>query len=173
MQYNVSHLLREPVGCQWDVEVDEAEAAEPMDGERILRQLRFTRFNEGVWTEAHLSTRFVRLCDWRLRSFRQLVCADFSELCRTAEPEAADLEIGGPFVDGDGVLDMGEVVRQHLIINLPTKLLCNPQCVGICPDCGVYGDKHIHNCRALGQEFSADPRWGEPAALGSTGERGR
>lgn len=173
MQYNVSHLLREPVGCQWDVEVDEAGAAEPMDGERIPGQFRFTRFNEGVRTEARLSTRIVRLCNRCIRSFRQPVYADFSELRRTAESSGAHLEIGEAFVDCDGVLDLGEVFRQHLIINLPTKLLYNPQCAGICPDCGIYGDKHIHNCRALGHEFSGDPRWGEPAALGSTGERGR
>ena len=172
MQYDVSHLLREPVGCQWDVEVDEVGTVAPVKGERIQGQLRLTRFNEGVWTEARLKAQAVQVCDRCLQSFQQPVLADFKEFCRTGEPGVAGVEFGEPFVDGDGVLDLVEVVRQHLILSLPTKLLCDPQCVGICPDCGIYGDKHNHKCSTREPEIPADPRWRELAALGSIGERG-
>ena len=77
------------------------------------------------------------------------------------------------FVNSGGVLDLREVFRQHLILNLPAKLLCNPQCVGMCPHCGVYGDKHNYNCRTRDQNFQMDPRWRDLTALGISGERGR
>ena len=132
MQYDISHLLREPVGFRWGVKVDEVGIAEPVKGERIQGQRRLTRFSQGVCAEALLNTEAVQICYRCLRTF-----------------------------------------RQHLILNLPAKLLCNPQCVGICPHCGVYGDKHNHNCRTQDQDFQADPRWKDLTALGFSGERGR
>ena len=172
MQYDITHLLREPVGFRWDVEVDEVGTAEPVKGERIQGQLRLTRVNQGVWTEARLSTQAVQVCDRCLRTFRQPVHAEFTELCRTEEPMPSAMEYGELFVDSGGVLDLGEVSRQHLILNLPAKLLCKPQCVGMCPRCGVYGDKHNHNCRTQDQDFQMDPRWKSLTALGISGERG-
>ena len=173
MEYDISHLLRDPVGCQWEVGVDEVGSAEPVKGERIRGQLRLTRFNQGVWTEARLRAEIVQVCDRCLRSYRQPVRVDFAEMCRIGEPPPADLEYGDVFVDSGGVLDLDEVFRQHLILNLPAKLLCNPQCVGICPHCGVYGDKYNHNCRTRGQEIQAESRWSELATLAAYGERGR
>ena len=177
MQHNVSDLLREPVGCQWGLEVDEVGTAEPVTGERIQGRLRLNRIHldsgQGVCAEARLGVQAVLVCDRRLRSFRQPVRADFTELYRTGETLPIDLANGESLVDSGGVLDLGEIFRQHLILNLPAKIQCHPQCVGICPSCGVYGKKHNHNHRAQDQELSADPRWVELAALGSYGERGR
>ncbi len=177
MQHNVSDLLREPVGCQWGLEVDEVGTAEPVTGERIPGQLRLTRIHldsgQGVCAEAHLGVQAVLVCDRRLRRFRQPVRADLAELFRTSEPQPIDLADGGSFVDSGGVLDLEEIFRQHIILNLPAKTLRHPQCVGICPSCGDYGKKHNHNHRPQDQELPADPRWVELAALGSYGERGR
>lgn len=173
MQYDISHLLREPVGFRWDVEVDEVGTAEPVKGERIQGQLRLTRFNQGVWAEARLPTEALQVCDRRLRIFRQPVRAEFTELCRTAEAMSSDMENGEPFVNSGGVLDLWEVSRQHLILNLPAKLLCSPQCVGMRPHCGVYGDKQNHYCRTQDQDFQSDPRWKDLTALAFSGERDR
>ncbi len=173
MQYDISHLLREPVGYRWDVEVDEVGTAEPVKGERIQGQLRLTRFNQGVWAEARLIAEAVQVCDRCLQTFRQPVSAEFTELCRTTESISSNMEYGELFVNSGGVLDLGEVFRQHLILNLPAKLLCNPQCLGICPHCGVYGDEYNHNCRTQDQGFQPDLRWKDLIALGISGERGR
>ncbi len=174
MQYDISHLLREPVGFRWGVKVDEVGIAEPVKGERIQGQRRLTRFSQGVCAEARLNTEAVQVCDRCLRTFRQPVRAESTELCRLSDPAPAALESVELLVCSCGVLDLGEVFRQHLILNLPAKLLCNPQCVGICPHCGVYGDKHNHNyCRTQDQDFQADPRWKDLTALGFSGERGR
>ena len=153
--------------------MDEVGIAEPVTGERIRGQLKLRRFNQGVLAEARLRVQAVQVCDRCLESYRQPVRAEFTELYRTGEPQPIDLADGGSFVDSGGVLDLWELFRQHIILNLPAKLLCHPQCVGICPSCGVYGKKHNHNHRVQDQELSADPRWMELAALGSFGERGR
>ena len=153
--------------------MDGVGTAEPVNGERIQGQLWFTRFNRGVWAEARLTAAAVQVSDRCLRAFRQPVRAEFIEMCRMGEPIPSDMENGDFFVDSDGVLDLWEVFRQHLILNLPAKLLCNPQCVGICPHCGIYVDIHNHRCRTQDRELQLDTRWRELSSLGASGERGR
>jgi uncharacterized protein len=44
------------------------------------------------------------------------------------DPERAAIE--------DFVLDVTELVRQQLAVNVPMTSLCRPECQGICPQCG-------------------------------------
>ncbi|OQX87366.1 MAG: hypothetical protein B6D55_03630 [Candidatus Omnitrophica bacterium 4484_70.2] len=34
-------------------------------------------------------------------------------------------------------LDMDETIREHILLNFPMKVLCKPDCKGLCPSCGV------------------------------------
>ena len=53
------------------------------------------------------------------------------------------------------VLDLGEDVRQFLILAVPQKLLCKDDCRGLCPKCGSNMNKVRCNCST--EEI--DPRW--------------
>jgi uncharacterized protein len=44
------------------------------------------------------------------------------------EPERAALH--------ENLLDLSELVRQNIIVNLPIRPLCREDCAGICPHCG-------------------------------------
>ena len=39
-------------------------------------------------------------------------------------------------------IDISEDVRQELILNLPTRILCQDHCKGLCIDCGVNLNKN-------------------------------
>jgi len=41
-------------------------------------------------------------------------------------------------------LDTDEVLVEQLLLNLPMKPLCSPECKGICPKCGA--DLNVSNC---------------------------
>ena len=53
------------------------------------------------------------------------------------------------------LLDLGEDVRQFLILAVPQKLLCKDDCRGLCPKCGANRNKVACNCA----EDATDPRW--------------
>ena len=36
----------------------------------------------------------------------------------------------------DGKLDLGELVREELLLSFPMRFLCSPDCPGLCPKCG-------------------------------------
>jgi uncharacterized protein len=37
----------------------------------------------------------------------------------------------------DGVIDLGELVREQIYLTLPMKPLCREDCRGLCPECGT------------------------------------
>ena len=66
-----------------------------------------------------------------------------------------DDELGCEYLDGDE-LDVDRWARDALVLALPEKILCRPDCAGLCPRCGVRLEPGAdHDC-APGEP---DPRW--------------
>jgi uncharacterized protein len=59
------------------------------------------------------------------------------------------------------VLDVSELVRQQLAVNLPMAQLCREDCRGICPECGQ--NLNLGPCAC--SKAPADSRWGRLADL--------
>ena len=68
------------------------------------------------------------------------------------EVETADLDID---VLAGGRIDLKEVVREQVLLNLPEQIFCKEDCKGICPKCGA--DRNLINCDC--DETEIDPRW--------------
>ena len=51
-------------------------------------------------------------------------------------------------------IDIGEAVRDGMLLSLPMKNLCSDACKGLCPVCGT--DLNYDQCGCDGEE--ADPR---------------
>ncbi|MCL4426233.1 MAG: DUF177 domain-containing protein [Firmicutes bacterium] len=48
----------------------------------------------------------------------------------------------------DGLsLEIGEVLRDRILLSLPMKPLCSPDCRGLCPVCGTNLNEKTCNCR--------------------------
>ena len=55
---------------------------------------------------------------------------------------------------GVAVLDLGEAVREELILAVPEYTVCSENCSGLCSGCGV--NLNSEQCRC---EPATDPRW--------------
>jgi uncharacterized protein len=55
----------------------------------------------------------------------------------------------------DGRLDLKELVREQLLLNLPDQFFCREDCKGLCEICGV--NRNIENCDCEADDV--DPRW--------------
>ena len=71
-----------------------------------------------------------------------------------------ETEIG--YYEKDG-LALEDVLREQVLLSLPARSLCQPDCKGICPRCGQNRNEAACSC----EEGPADPRWGALADLGS------
>ena len=100
-------------------------------------------------------------CTRCLEAVRKPLEIDFdSVFVEGAEDELEDkLEIAGEdlaesFVAG-GIIDLKEVVREQLLLNLPEQVYCRDDCRGLCPKCGA--NRNLIDCRCDDDEV--DPRW--------------
>jgi uncharacterized protein len=46
---------------------------------------------------------------------------------------------------GRPILDLDELIRQQLWTELPLQALCDPECRGLCPNCGA--NRNENECR--------------------------
>jgi uncharacterized protein len=69
-------------------------------------------------------------------------------------------ELRTPYVD-DERLELSAWARDALALALPDKILCKPDCAGLCPVCGrdLNVEPHVH------EEAEGDPRWSALAEL--------
>ena len=80
---------------------------------------------------------------------------------REVDHPAGGDELSSPYADGDG-LDIRAWVRDALVLELPTQIVCTDECRGLCAVCGENlneaGLDHAH-------EPAPDPRWAKLGEL--------
>ena len=71
---------------------------------------------------------------------------------KEAQLGADDLEVS--VFEGDKI-DLTELVREQILLNLPTQIFCREDCKGLCQKCGANLNLIDCNC----EEKEIDPRW--------------
>jgi len=71
-----------------------------------------------------------------------------------------DEQLTTPYLEGSN-LDISSWAHDAVALALPEKILCRPDCAGLCPVCGknLNEEPHTH------EEHEADPRWAALEAL--------
>ena len=77
----------------------------------------------------------------------------------TYEKSQPEHEIGGADLDVsvyDGErIDIAEIAREQILLNLPARQLCDANCAGLCETCGA--NKNTEPCAC--ESETVDPRW--------------
>ena len=100
-------------------------------------------------------------CDRCLKAIQLPVSSDFSLEYITGgdyeESQVAELTedlMAVAVFDGE-TIDLDEIVKEQLLLAVPTRALCKSDCLGICPQCG--NDRNADECGCEQKEL--DPRW--------------
>ncbi|MHB2023440.1 MAG: YceD family protein [Mycobacteriales bacterium] len=144
-------LVRQvPAGADWGLPLLAVPGGEPVE-----LDLRLEAVVEGVLVSGSVRAPLQGTCGRCLEPFVDTVVVDVQELF-TYTPIDADFTTA---LDGD-LLNLEPALRDAVVLALPLKPLCRPDCAGLCSRCGArleeVGADHHHD--------EADPRW---AALGS------
>jgi uncharacterized protein len=81
------------------------------------------------------------------------ISSDDYRATETVELQEEDLSVA---VYDDATIDIDELVREQVLLALPTRALCSEECKGLCPVCGA--NKNSSACACETKEI--DPRWG-------------
>jgi uncharacterized protein len=98
-------------------------------------------------------------CSRCLTLFDAELSGDFSFIIKSGEekPTSLSSENGNIFYvkRNEPVIELNDVIRESLILALPLKPLCDQDCKGLCPNCGV--NLNEETCDCVSEE--SDERW--------------
>ena len=137
------------------------------EGAEIELTASFESVSEGIWAHGTVTAEAVGECSRCLDEVRLSVEPTFQGLFmypdRQVEDEDDEPEDVYEF-DGD-TIDLEELVRDAVVTSLPFIPLCDPDCPGLCDQCGARladNPGHAHDV--------IDPRWSALHGLTETKE---
>lgn len=138
MQINVVQLLKEAVGAQRHYTIDELAGEGNRD--HVTGDVLLTRTNRGILVTGQLTADIERICSRCLgKAITQIGLNLEDEYYPLIDINTGAHMHPGPddfIIDNAHILDLSEAIRQYTIMSTPTRLLCKPDCPGICPVCG-------------------------------------
>ena len=124
-------------------------------------------FVDDIRLRAHVFGKFIQLCARCLDPVEQPFETDFDLLFR---PAVADSEPGERAITEDeteigyyeqsGLL-LEDAVREQVLLTLPGRTLCQQDCKGLCPQCGIH--RNLATCECA--EKPVDPRMSALAGI--------
>lgn len=118
--------------------------------------LRLSRTKEGILVQATLHAGMNLECIRCLDPVEQDIAFEIEELYATNPAVSAAFYIGD-----DGILDLAPLLREEILINSDKRVLCKPDCKGLCPECGKNRNREECTCA----EQQIDPRFAALKAL--------
>jgi len=127
-----------------------------------------TRKGQEVRLRGEIRTEVELLCDRCLAPQRAPLAVEFDTSfvpqeveavkSENVELQAADLVVSA--YEGDAV-DLDELVREQILLALPSRHLCREDCKGLCQKCGA--ELNAGGCAC--EQGETDPRWAALADL--------
>ena len=177
MEFKVVDLEREPI--DFDLELapgavdcgSEAEQQGPLATSGQAEVLHEHRGPKDIVADIRLKGRFAGKfqvpCARCIEPVEIPLAAEFDLIFRpvAADADATERSITAPeteigYYQKDG-LALEDVLREQVLLSLPVRTLCKPDCKGLCPRCGVNRNSQVCSC----EEGPSALRWEALAGL--------
>ena len=153
LRINIGFLINAPVGTNRDFEFDLPTLRYHPDQEfnDFKGTARVTRTQQGLFVQGDFETTVKAECVRCLAEFVQPLQTTFSELYAFDQRSITESNL---LVPPDGYIDLGPLVREYLILEIPIRPLCREDCKGLCPICGE--DWNVSTCEHQPETSSQD-----------------
>lgn len=158
-------------GLELDLTGDPAILSQALESVPLLSEVRIAPFvtgrvnlvksDGGVLLTANVQGTVSLECARCLTRFESPIHTDISLVLK---PIAADTPSESDLVESDAnhlffhgpEIDVGKIILQELLLEVPMKPLCNPECPGLCARCGAPKGSDECTCNSAD---TIDPRW--------------
>ena len=177
MEFKISELEKEPIDFNLQFQPgavdfgDEAEQTGPLAAEGRAEVLHEHRGPKEIVADIRLKGQWVGSfevpCARCVEPVGNSLKGEFDLLFRPVGADAGpqersitapETEIG--YYQKDSLL-LEDVLREQVLLSLPVRTLCKPDCKGLCPRCGQNRNSQACSC----EEGPGDPRWEALAEL--------
>ncbi len=132
---DLSPLLKDPIGTTRNygiAEIIDERASNSIDG-----RINFTNTGQGVLVQCELTATLQLTCSRCLNTFTYPMHCNIEEEFLCSGDAAGDLatsrsgDLTAFMLPHNCSLDLGELICEYILLNLPMKLLCRPDCAGV------------------------------------------
>ena len=145
LRLNVGFLLSQTAGYgrQFDFREESLALGSDIRVEEFTGHLQLNRTPQGIVAQGDFAAQLPAECARCLKSFSAPVSIHLEDLFVYPPQNATDPLLA---VGDDAHLNLEPLMREYLLINQPTRLLCRPDCKGLCPVCGNdLNEKECHH----------------------------
>jgi uncharacterized protein len=151
LKLNVGFLLTSGPGHSNETvfDVPAIRVSDDVDVSYIRGPVRLSRTKEGILVQSELHVGIEDECYRCLEPVSQDVPIVIEELY--AYPMRPDAEYG---IGEDAILDLAPLLREEVVIATARGMVCQPDCKGLCPECGA----NLNHTQCSCGEVEIDPR---------------
>ncbi len=132
---NVGFLINQPVGSSRDFLFEVPQYS--LDPDLLLSALSgtalVTRTTQGLLVQVVMHATLHAECVRCLTDFQLGLNIDFTELYAFSQKSVTE---SGLILPEDAHINLYPIIREYMLLDIPIKPLCSPDCKGLCPICG-------------------------------------
>jgi uncharacterized protein len=149
------------------VDLDSQQCDLPSDIGKFVTPIHFEasirKVEEEITIEGRISTTIEMICARCLKPHNEVINDTFEVIYRpqsdTREDQMDEIELSETDLDisyyESGSISIAKLLRDQLLLLLPVKPLCKPDCAGLCPSCG----KDLNEGSCTCSQDTIDPRF--------------
>lgn len=168
LRFNFGFLLEADFGTIRRIELDypSIKLSDDLTLTPLKGVITATRTTEGIYIQGQLESATALEC---MRCLEETIVPLEFVLDELFFYPPQSAPAGENKVGEDGMIDLGPLVREVSLLSLPTKVLCQPDCLGLCQECGANlnegdcgcADEAIDPRLAALQQLLADEKTGD------------
>jgi uncharacterized protein len=166
MKINVLTELRQPVGSVSALDLSGSLSVDDLQIEALEGTARLIRTNRGLLVRVEATGSTPETCSRCLNPTKTAIPIQFEEEYvpifdpLAGERVRSEVEADTFRITDNFELDLGEGIRQYLLLAEPIQPLCRQDCAGLCAECGADLNDSACNCAAR-----SDSQWQELAGM--------
>ena len=153
LRLNVGFIASQNVGYtrEFEFDIPYLEIPPDLDLFDLTGTAAGTKTARGVLLQGQMDAVMTLQCSRCLEDYAHSIGIEFAELYAF---DPRKLDESAQKLPDNGVIDLGPLVREEMLVSVPINPHCSDDCLGLCPICGG----NLNETRCHHDEIDIDPR---------------